>query len=626
MFILNNIKYLYMTLLLAILLLAGSALWLVGGVLSESQGIDRTPRDTLMGMAAQTSHELSELIYALDGFAEADPNISKNMLLNKFDILWSREITNSSGNVGRAFAKLEGVPQILQKLRQLLRETEEQIIDLKPGDKATAKALSARYKLLVPGVYNIWRISSKHVIKQTSDLYAQFESVSYWTTILIILICVTSCLVTLIIWKERQALENLNRHLEERVEDRTKDLRRTNQIILQEARERQELEEKLLQSQKMEVVGQLTGGIAHDFNNLLAIIQGNAELLDDYADEKDRRLIAPILKTTQRGNELTSRLLAFSRKQPLRPETVNLGVLVQNMIDLLDRTLGETVTIDLKTDENLWSALVDTAQMENALLNLAVNARQAMPSGGTLSIETKNITMKDQQLVLSGDLKPGDYVALFVSDTGIGMSDDVISHAFEPFFTTKDAGQGSGLGLSMVYGFIQQSGGAINIYSEVGIGSTIKLYIPRDQSSVVTISPITETETPMGNGETVLVLEDEPEVLKLAQKLLQSLNYTVLSAKDTAEATQLLNADTQISVILSDVVLPGSMTGPEFFKENSALVENIKIIFMSGYPAETAAANKDIPLWDPADILLNKPFSRGTLARQIRQTLETTKP
>lgn len=625
MLVLNNLKYLYATLLLAILLLAGSALWLVGSVLTESQGIDKTPRDTLIGMAAQTSHELSQLIYTLDGFAEAAPDATKKTLLNKFDILWSREITNSSGNVGRAFAKLEGVPQVLQALKQMLRETEEQIIDLKPGDTATAKALSARYKSLSPDVYNIWRISSKHVIKQTSDLYAQFESVSYWTTVLIILICVTSCLVILIIWKERQALKNLNKHLEDRVEDRTKDLKRTNQIILQEARERQELEEKLQQSQKMEVVGQLTGGIAHDFNNLLTIIQGNAELLDDYASEQDRRLIAPILKTTQRGSELTARLLAFSRKQSLRPETIDLGELVQNMIDLLDRTLGETITIELKTTADLWSSLVDSAQMENALLNLAVNARQAMPNGGTLCIETKNMTMNEHPLLLSGQLQPGDYVALYVSDTGIGMSDEVILHAFEPFFTTKEAGQGSGLGLSMVYGFIQQSGGAISIDSEVGIGSTIKLYIPRSQSPIVTPLPSAEAELPMGNGEKVLVLEDEPEVLKLAQKLLQSLNYTVLSAKNTDEAKQLLSTDTQISVILSDVVLPGNLTGPEFFKENAALVKNVLIIFMSGYPAETTAANKDIPLWDPADILLNKPFSRAGLARQIRKILETTK-
>lgn len=618
----NNIKYLYASLLLAILLLAGSAIWLVGSVLTESQGIDKTPRDTLIGVAAQTSHELKELIYALDDFSEPEPKISKKILMNKFDILWSREMTNTSGSVGHAFAKLDGVPHALAALKDILRDTEDQIINLQPSDAVTAKKISARYKDLSDEIYNIWRISSKHVIKQTSNLYAQFESVSYWTTILIILICITSCLVTLIIWKERQALRNLNKHLEERVEERTKDLRRTNQIILKDAQERKSLEEKLIQSQKMEIVGQLTGGIAHDFNNLLAIIQGNAELLLEYVGDRDRKLVEPILRSTQRGSDLTGRLLAFSRKQALKPETIDVGSLVCKMTELLDRSLGETISVKLNTPNDLWHALVDPSQLENAVLNLAVNARQAMPTGGTVSIETRNETILNGPLILSQQLIPGDYLCLLVTDNGTGMSDDVRVHAFEPFFTTKETGKGSGLGLSMVYGFAQQSGGFVDIFSKLGDGTTVKIYLPRSLDDItVSAGDTQETKTQIGNGELIFVLEDDPEVLAMSQKLLTALNYDVITATNVQDARQILKQNPSIKIILSDVILPGGQTGPEFLTENRDLVGDAKILFMSGYPADATQPNTQSPNWSLNNILLNKPFKMAKLAAQLHACL-----
>ena len=380
---------------------------------------------------------------------------------------------------------------------------------------------------------------------------------------------------------------------------------------------RKQVEERLRQALKMEAVGQLTGGVAHDFNNLLAVIMGNSELLEDRLGAEDKRLKA-ILRAATRGSELTQRLLAFSRQQSLRPETIDLGTLVSGMSELLIRTLGETIEIETRAAPGSWIVTVDPGQVENALLNLALNARDAMPGGGNLIIECENAHLDDAGAAQIPEAMAGDYVVLAVSDSGMGMSAEVQDRAFEPFFTTKDVGKGSGLGLSMVYGFAKQSGGLVTIYSELNRGTTVKLYLPRAKEV-----PLSETvyhcaDIPRGRNELILVIEDNADVRDLAVRSLEGLGYRVIEVPDAASARMLLAKEAQVDLVLSDVILPGGISGPEFAEEARRTRPDLKIIFMSGYPAEAIKRNSFL---DADNVLLNKPFQRQQLAKALRQAL-----
>jgi len=377
-------------------------------------------------------------------------------------------------------------------------------------------------------------------------------------------------------------------------------------------------EERLKQAQKMEAVGQLTGGVAHDFNNLLAVIRGNVELLADSPDV-DPACTEQILRAVSRSADLTQRLLAFSRQQPLRPRAIRLAELVSGMSDLLTRTLGETIEFGTKVAPNLWSAMADPGQVENALLNLALNARDAMPKGGNLTVECSNVQFDRAYLAGPSDVPPGDYVVLSVSDDGTGMSDAVRARAFEPFFTTKEVGQGSGLGLSMVYGFAKQSGGHVSIYSELGKGTTVRLYLPRTpEAETRTGAEKTSNSLPRGQGETILVIEDDTEVRSLAVQMLSSLGYQSKAVADASQAHEVLADGAGIDLVLSDVVLPGGTSGADFAEQACSIYPGIKIIFMSGYPAEAATRNGFI---DSDSVLLGKPFERRQLAEALRQAL-----
>lgn len=370
----------------------------------------------------------------------------------------------------------------------------------------------------------------------------------------------------------------------------------------------------------MEAVGQLTGGVAHDFNNLLAVILGNTELLSMQSDEPNLRLEA-ITRAATRGSELTQRLLAYSRQQPLRPQTIDLVELTDGMADMLARTLGETIEIKTRTPPGLWSASADPGQVENALLNLAINSRDAMPQGGKLTIECMNVTLDQAYVTENPEALAGDLVVLAVSDTGTGtgMSAEIQARVFEPFFMTKEVGQGSGLGLSMVYGFTKQSGGHVSIYSEEGRGTTVKLYLPRSELAVEDTSPEVEAAIPIGAGETVLVIEDDEDVRVLAADTLKGLGYCVIAVAAAAPARDVLASDTPVNLILSDVILPGGTSDPEFAEEIRATHPSLEIIFMSGYPAE--AANKRNGFLRSNRVLLNKPFQRRQLAEAVREIL-----
>jgi two-component system, NtrC family, sensor kinase len=401
-----------------------------------------------------------------------------------------------------------------------------------------------------------------------------------------------------------------------------------NEMLRDEIVRREQTEEKLRQAQKMEAVGRLTGGIAHDFNNLLTAIIGNLDLALRRLDGPDRvrGWLANSRQASERAATLVQRLLAFSRQHPLEVRSVDINRLVQGMSELLGRSIGETVTIETVLAAGLWNAAIDPNQLENAIVNLAVNARDAMPEGGRLTIETANGHLDETYVESAGeDIAPGQYVMVAMSDTGAGMSRDVISRAFEPFFTTKPTGVGTGLGLSQVYGFVKQSGGHIRIYSEVGVGTTIKLYFPRLTGQLGlpewTARGATPTPAPSLDGtEAIFVVEDDPQVNKLAVEALQERGYQVISAPDGAAALKLIGDAPSIDLLLTDVVLPGGMNGRELADAVHRRRPAIKILYMTGYTRNAIIHHGRL---DPDIDLLTKPFTADALARKVRRILDS---
>jgi PAS domain S-box-containing protein len=385
--------------------------------------------------------------------------------------------------------------------------------------------------------------------------------------------------------------------------------------------QRAELEAKLAQAQKMEAVGQLTGGIAHDFNNLLAVISLNADFVGD-ALEKGSSAAESLESMTQvvdRGAELTHRLLAYSRQQTLESKVTDANGLVTGMTDMLRRTLGETIEIETVLADDLLRTWVDPHQLENALLNLAINARDAMPKGGKLTIETANIALDEDYAAAQGDVAPGDYVRLSVSDSGMGMAPEVIERVFEPFYTTKDVGKGTGLGLPMIYGFVKQSGGHVTIYSEQGRGTTVHLYLPATEAiAQAAEAPAAEAKSPI-RGETVLVVEDDADVRRLVAKILNDLGYRVLEAGDGSQALATLERAPGVDLLLSDVVLPGGRSGPEIVAQAQRHRPGLKSLFMSGYAPGSMTHQGRLP---EGAALLNKPFTKHELARKVRAVLD----
>ncbi|HEX8445847.1 MAG TPA: ATP-binding protein [Sphingomonas sp.] len=405
------------------------------------------------------------------------------------------------------------------------------------------------------------------------------------------------------------ALRELNATLETRIETAV--------------RERQEVEEALRQSQKMEAVGQLTGGIAHDFNNLLTGIIGSLDLMQRRMAsgrmEGVERYITTATMSANRAAALTHRLLAFSRRQPIDPRAVDANRLMTTMEDLLRRTIGETVALVLELEEDLWKALCDPHQLESAVLNLAINARDAMPDGGRLTIATCNVTVDPDGELRAHDAVPGDYICVAVSDTGTGMTPDVIARAFEPFFTTKPIGQGTGLGLSMVYGFARQSEGFTRILSTPGEGTSIRIYIPRHaggEPEVVRDGAVPANRQARG-GEVVLVVEDEPAVRALVIEVLADLGYHMIAAHDGPAGLAVLESDRRIDLLVTDVGLPG-MNGRQLADAARAVRPDLKILFMTGYAEKAAASGGFL---EPGMEMVIKPFTVETLQARIAEIL-----
>ncbi|MCH8135364.1 MAG: response regulator [Proteobacteria bacterium] len=389
-----------------------------------------------------------------------------------------------------------------------------------------------------------------------------------------------------------------------------------------EIEERELAEAQLRQAQKMEALGQLTGGIAHDFNNLLTIIIGNLEILEERAVGNDEVLepARAMLDASIRGAQLTKRLLAFSRKQVLEPKNIDVNRLVEDIEPLIRTTLGEDISIKTRLADDLWLTEIDPSQLENSIVNLAVNAGDAMPGGGQLTIETRNISLDEGYVAHEVEVTAGDYVVLSVSDTGMGIPADILSEVFDPFFTTKGVGKGSGLGLSMVYGFVKQSKGHIKAYSEEGHGTVMKIYLPRstsDQEDTIE-STASRIGIPSGN-ETILVVEDDAAVLRLAVNLLEPLGYRVLTADSGPTALTVLKAGEHIDLLFTDMIMPGGMTGAELASQASKHNPKLKVLFTSGYTDTTVFSNGMLAR---GNHILNKPYRKEELAKQVRFVLD----
>ncbi|MFC0398796.1 hybrid sensor histidine kinase/response regulator [Paraburkholderia rhizosphaerae] len=376
----------------------------------------------------------------------------------------------------------------------------------------------------------------------------------------------------------------------------------------------------LFQAQKMEAVGKLTGGVAHDFNNVLQVLRGNLELLDSRhrRDAWTRDRVSKAIDAVERGSKLASQLLAFGRQQPLQPVVVNLAAVLRGMDDLLRRALDETIDVETVVAGGLWNTLVDVHQLENVILNLAINARDAMPQGGKLTMELSNAMLDDEYVAAVPDVTAGQYVQLSVTDTGTGMPQHVIERAFDPFFTTKPEGLGTGLGLSTAYGFVKQSGGHIKIYSEPDHGTTVKVYLPRSTNPAVEPPPRVRAAV-KGGSETILVVEDDLKVQSTAIDTLSGLGYRVLKADDAQQALTVLRSGIEVHLLFSDVVMPGPVRSTEMAAQARHLLPQLKVLFTSGYTQNAIVHGGRL---DPGVQLLSKPYSRDQLAAKIRQILD----
>ncbi|HEX3945776.1 MAG TPA: PAS domain S-box protein [Rhizomicrobium sp.] len=392
-------------------------------------------------------------------------------------------------------------------------------------------------------------------------------------------------------------------------------------VTARDVSERQSLEEQLRQAQKMEAVGQLTGGLAHDFNNLLqgiigALDRAQHRIQQGRATEADR-FIGAAVESANRAASLTHRLLAFSRRQTLDPKPTDANRLIADVEDLVNRTMGPNIAVEVVGAAGLWLTLVDAPQLESAVLNLAINARDAMPNGGKLIIETANKWL-DERAAQERDIPPGQYVSVCVTDTGVGMPPDVVARAFDPFFTTKPLGQGTGLGLSMIYGFVRQSGGQVRIYTEVGKGTTMCLYLPRYFGSAGEIEAVSAQQPDQGFGETVMIVDDEATVRMLVSEVLTENSYRVLEAHDAASAMKILGSNQPVDLLITDVGLPGNMNGRQLADAARETRQGLKVLFITGYAENAAVGNGHL---ERGMEILTKPFPMAMLANKVRAML-----
>ncbi|MET0545504.1 MAG: CHASE3 domain-containing protein [Caulobacterales bacterium] len=512
-------------------------------------------------------------------------------------------------------------PELSAKLAELQRT-----VDLaREGKRNAAVSLmsSPESQQLLTDIRSRFDAFSQDELKLLQDRQAAAETLRNWRSFMVTLSLVAAtALAGLLAWvngRNLVALQNRTRQLEE------------------EAQQRQKAEENLRQANKIEAVGQLTGGIAHDFNNILTIVIGNLDTirrrLSDPAQTQGAENLVSVIQKPLSGAihgarsaaQLTHRLLAFARRQPLAPSRVDVNRLIADMSELLNRTLGETIQVETVLAGGLWRTMADTNQLENALVNLSINARDAMPNGGKLTIETANTFLDDVYAGQFSDVTAGQYVLLSVTDTGNGMSKETLQKVFEPFFTTKPVGQGTGLGLAMVHGFIKQSGGHIRIYSEVGSGTTVNIYLPRlveadTRASMPSASAAAEVVvTGATKGETVLLVEDNEGVREYARKALEELGYKVLESEDARSAMEIITSPERIDLLFTDVILVGGVNGRQLATQAAEYRPLMPVLFTTGYTRNAIIHHGRL---DAGVHLLNKPYTQQDLAAKVRELID----
>jgi nitrogen-specific signal transduction histidine kinase len=388
-----------------------------------------------------------------------------------------------------------------------------------------------------------------------------------------------------------------------------------------EREERLKAEEMLRQSQKMEAIGQLTGGISHDFNNILTVITGTIEILGDAVSDRPHltQITKLVSAAAARGADLTQHLLAFARRQPLQPRSVDVNAMVIDAARLLRPTLGEQIEIESMLAHDSAPALIDPSQLSTAILNLALNARDAMPDGGKLTLETKNVVLDENYAAMNSEVTPGNYVMIAVSDSGAGIPANLLEKVFEPFFTTKDVGKGSGLGLSMVYGFVKQSNGHIKIYSEEGHGTTVKLYLPQATGIAGVLADDSGGSGIERGDETILIVEDDALVREYVVAQISGLGYDTLAANNAAEALAIIDGPQRIDLLFTDVIIPGGMNGRQLALEALTRRQGLKVLYTSGYTENAIVHHGRL---DAGVLLLPKPYRSSELARMIRTALQ----
>jgi signal transduction histidine kinase/CheY-like chemotaxis protein len=401
-------------------------------------------------------------------------------------------------------------------------------------------------------------------------------------------------------------------------------LSNTNEQLVEQQTRREAAENQLRQGQKMEAIGQLSGGIAHDFNNMLGVISGSLDLMRRHIAKGDfaiARYLDAALEATKRSAALTHRLLAFARQQPLAPEALDVNRLITAMSGLLRSTLGEQVRIESVNGGGLWVTKADAHQLENAILNISINARDAMPEGGKLTVETANAYLDDAYARANVDVEPGQFVMIAISDTGTGMPSETLARVFDPFFTTKPPGTGTGLGLSQVFGFVKQSHGHIKIYSEVGAGTTVKIYLPRCIGDAKAAAPATAPSMQGGDPqEVILVVEDDPLMRQMTTESLRELGYTALPSESAAAALTVLESRTDIALLFTDIVMP-EVNGKKLADQALRRVPGLKVIYTTGYTPNAVVHGGVL---DAGVQLLTKPFTMEQLAQKIRSVLDKT--
>ncbi len=573
--------------------------------------VQQTAQSLLISLRDVSSSSRNYLLFGDSKYLDTYNDASKRVpeYLHRFRAL----TMDNSEQQSRADKLGEAVPRALTEL-------EKAVALGKAGQHAAAMGIADAKELR--DTLDMVRDEVRSAVDSEGKLFlarhARATQLRDWLTAGIAIALLTATLLAIVLaFATRHALKGLL--------DRTKELET-------ESRLRHEAESTLRQSQKMEAVGQLTGGIAHDFNNLLTIIIGNLDTvrrrLSETKSELTARLLKPLdsaIQGARSAAQLTQRLLAFSRRQALEPARLDVNRLVSDMIDLLRRTLGERISIETVLAAGLWPTFLDAHQLENALLNVALNSKAAMPNGGCLTIETANAYLDSAYALRFGDVEPGQYVLLSITDTGTGIPKDIVERVFEPFFTTKPRGEGSGLGLAMVHGFVKQSGGHVRLYSEDGHGTTVKIYLPRlNKADEVHAAPVAKPAdmSPARramDGETILLVEDSDGVREYAKEVLETLGYHVLEASDAQEALLLLDPERPIDLLFTDVVLPGSVTGRVLADQARELLPGLPVLFTTGYTRNAIVHQGRL---DPDVHLLNKPYTEQELGRKVRELLD----